>query len=258
MKARGLVDSRHKLKLWREKRKCCALLHDVACRRFILVSDVMQIILAVVPSFSIVSSKYFWNWSGELCWRYRTPQIMLTLFWKCILIQRAWNASLEVFFNYCLFQVTVDVHANTSRWKRWWDEFKIIARYCCVEVTKSCIFNFSFCHPNNAKWKIKFIQEMSLKIHSQSRMAGKLRWNSFVSEPIWVRAWTKPATSTVDSCFVLFGTRQYGVKAIMNSQPKASCLSCSKFYLNTDSKTHPFTGELTKQSCGDPHGQNHV
>ena len=37
--------------------------------------------------------------------------------------------------------------------------------------------------------------------------------NLFVSEPIWVRARIKPTTSTVDSCFVLFGTRQYGVES---------------------------------------------
>ena len=32
-------------------------------------------------------------------------------------------------------------------------------------------------------------------------IAGKLRWNQFVSERIWARARTKAATSTVDSCF---------------------------------------------------------
>ena len=34
-----------------------------------------------------------------------------------------------------------------------------------------------------------------------------------VSEPIWIRAQNKPGFATVDSCFVLLGTLQYGVAA---------------------------------------------
>ena len=37
------------------------------------------------------------NWSGELCWWYIIPQMMFLLLTRDISIQRAWNASLEVF-----------------------------------------------------------------------------------------------------------------------------------------------------------------
>ena len=80
---------------------------------------------------------------------------------------------------------------------------------------------------------------------------------------IWARARIKPATSTVDSCFVLFGTLQYSVGSNNKMPVKGQLFIMLKVVTQYRLQNIPVhwqikNYELTKQSCWDSHGQSHV
>ena len=66
-----------------------------------------------------------------------------------------------------------------------------------------------------------------------------------VIEPIWIRAQNKPGFATVDSCFVLLGTRQYGAAENKTPERMPVSLFMLKIYnLIPVPNAHPVTDKL--------------
>ena len=93
----GLSVVGRRLQLWRASKKSRLLLQVSIFCRHRLKSPKRHTFFPVEVNLSIVSSKYLRKLSGELCWRYKTPQITFFFLTKEISIHNAWKDSVEVF-----------------------------------------------------------------------------------------------------------------------------------------------------------------